>query len=74
MARTVDDVLARRTRMLTLNARAAVAAAPVVAALMRRELDHDETWEQQQISEFQTLARNYILDTMNRGLPHKNNI
>ena len=34
MARTVDDVLARRTRALSLDARAALAMAPAVAALM----------------------------------------
>ena len=37
MARTVEDVLARHTRALFLNARAAVEMAPQVAALMARE-------------------------------------
>ena len=38
MARTVDDVLARRTRALFLNARAAIEMAPAVARLMAAEL------------------------------------
>ena len=62
MARTVEDVLARRTRALFLNARAASAMAPRVAALMARELRRDETWQLQQVRCFQDLARNYCLD------------
>ena len=42
MARTVEDVLARRTRALFLNARAAEAMAPAVARLMAPELDWDD--------------------------------
>ena len=41
MARTVEDVLARRTRALFLNARAAEAMAPEVARLMGGELGWD---------------------------------
>ena len=41
MARTVEDVLARRTRALFLNARAAAAMAPEVARLMAGELGWD---------------------------------
>lgn len=44
MARTVEDVLARRTRALFLNAHAASAMAPRVAAIMARELHRDEAW------------------------------
>jgi glycerol-3-phosphate dehydrogenase len=42
MARTIEDVLAGRTRALFLNARAAEAMAPAVARLMATELDWDE--------------------------------
>jgi len=38
-AQTVEDVLARRTRLLFLNAKAAIAAAPTVAAIMAKELE-----------------------------------
>ena len=43
MARSVEDVLARRTRALFLNARAALAMAPAVADLMALELEWDRT-------------------------------
>src|SRR5262249_2332620 len=42
MARNVEDVLARRTRALFLNARAAMDMAPAVAALLARELERDD--------------------------------
>jgi glycerol-3-phosphate dehydrogenase len=61
MARTVEDVLARRTRALFLNARAAVAIAPRVAALLTKELKHDVSWRDRQVNEFQDLARGYIV-------------
>lgn len=60
MARTVEDVLARRTRALFLNARAAIAMAPRVATIMARELGHDATWERDQVDAFTRVARNYI--------------
>lgn len=40
-ARTVEDMLARRSRMLFLDATAAAAAAPGVAAILRDELARD---------------------------------
>ncbi len=61
-ARTVEDVLARRTRALFLDAAASMAMAPRVAELMAAELGRDETWRQGQITEFQTLARGYRID------------
>src|SRR5262245_8821910 len=61
MARTVEDVLARRTRALFLNARAAIEMAPETARLLARELEHDEAWQKQQISAFRSLARGYVV-------------
>lgn len=61
MARTVEDVLARRTRALFLNAQAALAMAPAVAALMSKELGQGSAWEARQVSDFQALARQYIV-------------
>jgi glycerol-3-phosphate dehydrogenase len=61
MARTVDDVLARRTRALLLDARAAIAIAPQVAKLMAAELGRDERWQSEQIGQFTSMARNYVL-------------
>ncbi len=61
MARTVDDVLSRRTRALFLNARAAIDMAPVVAKLMAEELGAGQVWIDQQLQQFNELARKYLL-------------
>ena len=55
-ARTVEDFLARRSRALFLNARAAVAMAPRVAALMASELGRDEQWAKNQVRQVTELA------------------
>jgi len=55
MARTVDDVLARRTRALFLDVAAARAAAPVVAALLASELGRNAAWQTSQIAAFEQL-------------------
>jgi len=60
MARTVEDVLARRTRALFLNARAAVRMAPRVAALMAREIGLPDTWVSEQLRQFGEVAANYL--------------
>ena len=59
MARTVEDVLARHTRALFLNAEAAIAMAERVAWLLAAELGRDEAWVAAQVSEFRTLAQQY---------------
>jgi glycerol-3-phosphate dehydrogenase len=61
MARTVEDVLARRTRALFLNARAALAMAPAVANLMALELGWDEVTRTKQLAAFRDVASNYVL-------------
>ncbi|RRJ94675.1 glycerol-3-phosphate dehydrogenase/oxidase [Opitutaceae bacterium TAV4] len=60
MARTVEDVLARRTRALLLNAKASIEAAPVVAALLAKELGRDQAWQDKQVADYTTLARGYV--------------
>jgi glycerol-3-phosphate dehydrogenase len=60
MARTVDDVLARRTRALLLDARAAVEAAPRVAARLAEELGRDAAWARGQVDRFATTGAAYI--------------
>lgn len=57
---TVEDALSRRTRSLLLDARAAIESAPLVAALLARELGHDEAWQKKQIQEFGKLAEGYL--------------
>ncbi|MGA7243969.1 MAG: glycerol-3-phosphate dehydrogenase/oxidase [Terracidiphilus sp.] len=61
MARSVEDVLARRTRALFLNARAAVAMAEPVARLLSVELGRDEAWAAAQVAEFRVLAKQYMV-------------
>jgi glycerol-3-phosphate dehydrogenase len=61
MARTVEDVLSRRTRALLLDARASMAIAPRVASLLARELGRDPAWEQHQVAEYLALAQSYVL-------------
>ena len=59
-ARSVQDVLARRTRALFLDARASIEAAPLVAKLLAAELGRDEDWEEQQLVDFRSLAAGYL--------------
>jgi glycerol-3-phosphate dehydrogenase len=59
MARTVEDVLSRRTRALLLDAAAAVESAPEVARLLARELRQDAAWQDAQVAEFQRVAASY---------------
>jgi glycerol-3-phosphate dehydrogenase len=59
MARRVEDVLARRTRALLLDAGASAEAAPKVARLMAKELRRDEVWMRGQESAFRELAEGY---------------
>jgi glycerol-3-phosphate dehydrogenase len=60
MARSVEDVLARRTRALFLDARAAIDAAPMVAACMAAELKRDEAWQREQVEAFLKTASGYV--------------
>lgn len=61
MARTVEDVLARRTRALFLDAGEAERIAPRVAGLMAAILGKNEAWQQQQLQQFTELSRQYRL-------------
>jgi glycerol-3-phosphate dehydrogenase len=61
MAQTIDDFLARRTRMLLKNARASLEAAPKVAEVMAIELNKDKNWINEQIERFALIAKNYII-------------
>jgi glycerol-3-phosphate dehydrogenase len=61
MARNIEDVLARRTRALFLDAHAAMEMAPAVAGLMAGELKKDADWEKEQIVSFNKVAQNYLV-------------
>jgi glycerol-3-phosphate dehydrogenase len=62
MARTVEDVLARRTRALFLDARAALEAAPRVADVLARELGRSDDWKARDLEAFRTVAAGYIYE------------
>ncbi len=64
MARTLDDVLARRTRALFLNARATIEMAPQVAKLMATELGRDPDWQQSELRNFSQIARCFLVQTI----------
>ena len=63
MARSVEDILARRTRSLLLNAQASIDIAPRVAELMADELGHDADWQEEQVEAFTHLAEDYKMPT-----------
>ena len=62
MAMCVEDVLARRIRLLFLDARMAIELAPMVAGLMAPFLNKDKNWELEEVKTFTTLAEQYILN------------
>ena len=61
MARTVEEVLARRVRLLFLDARVAVDVAPQVARVMAAELGKDQKWIDRQVKAFTEVAENFVL-------------
>ena len=61
MAETVDDVLARRVRLLFIDAREAQKAAPKVAEIMAKELGRDQAWIDAQVADFTAISNNYFL-------------
>lgn len=60
MAMTVEDILARRSRLLFIDAQAAVDVAPLVAQRMAKLLNEDQQWEEEQVSSFLALANGYL--------------
>ena len=61
MARTVEDFLARRTRLILLDAKASIEMAPVIAKLMAKELNKNKKWIKDQVINFIEVARKYIV-------------
>ena len=62
MARTVEDVLSRRTRALLLDARESIRMAEPVAQVMAALLGKDKAWIQQQVDDYTRVAEQYILN------------
>ncbi|MCX8677811.1 MULTISPECIES: glycerol-3-phosphate dehydrogenase/oxidase [unclassified Apibacter] len=61
MAQKVEDILARRVRLLFVDARAAIDAAESVAKIIANELGYDDNWVVKETKEFQDLAKGYLL-------------
>jgi glycerol-3-phosphate dehydrogenase len=61
LARSVEDVLARRNRALFLDARAARDAAPEVARILAQELNRDAHWQEREVTAFTTFASGWQL-------------
>ena len=66
-ARSVEDILTRRTRALFLDARASLEAAPRIAALAAQELKRDQAWQVDQVERFHRLAEDYRSRTSLNG-------
>jgi glycerol-3-phosphate dehydrogenase len=61
MARTVEDVLSRRTRALLLNAKESRRIAPEVASIMAKLMGRDDQWKEDQVKSFTQLTEQYLL-------------
>jgi glycerol-3-phosphate dehydrogenase len=70
MARTVEDVLARRTRWLFLDVAAAESMAPRVAEIMARELRRGPEWVSQQLQSFAKTAASFRIPGMTPAEKH----
>jgi glycerol-3-phosphate dehydrogenase len=57
---TIEDILARRTHALFLNARASSDIATEVAGLMAKEEGYDVKWQKEQVESYNQLVKNYI--------------
>jgi glycerol-3-phosphate dehydrogenase len=70
-ARSVDDVLSRRTRAAFLDGVAALAMAPAVARLLARELGRDDTWVAAQLAAFAAVVEPTLEPLgLGRDAPH----
>ena len=68
MARTVEDVLSRRTRALLLDAEESIRIAPQVARIMAEELDKNEEWMKDEVTGYTKLAHQYILNETEKNI------
>ncbi|QLE78965.1 glycerol-3-phosphate dehydrogenase/oxidase [Francisella sp. Scap27] len=63
-AKTVEDVLARRTRAAFLDIKASIEAAPLVAELIANELGKGGAWQKEQVAQFKKFAENFDVDSL----------
>ncbi len=62
MARTVEDVLSRRTRALLLDAKESIRIAPMLPQLWPTEMNKDKDWIEEQVKSYNEVARNYVIN------------
>ena len=62
MARTLEDVLALRTRALFLDAKESLRIAPEAARIMAAESDLESQWVETQLDVYNGLARGFLID------------
>jgi len=55
-----EDILARRTRALFLDAKASINIAPEVIKIMADEMGYDKEWQEEQLTEYKNLVMNYL--------------
>jgi len=60
MATNIEDILARRNRLLFLDAKASIEAAPVVASVFEKYFNKDQHWKINQINSFVNYAKMYL--------------
>jgi glycerol-3-phosphate dehydrogenase len=61
MAINLEDILARRTRCLFLNAFETEKIAPKVASIMAKKLGHNKTWIKNELTQFNSIIKKYQL-------------
>ena len=61
MAETIEDIIARRIRLLLLDARAAIDCTHKIATIIAKEKGHTEEWARNHEAEFIALAKGYLL-------------
>ena len=67
MARTVDDILSRRIRLLFFDSEAAIECSPVVSQILADELGKDDSWRDGQHASFISMAGNYQIKSIEHG-------
>lgn len=65
MAKTIEDILARRTRALFLDANTSIEIAPLVANIMKNELNLSDEWMQQELDRFYHIADKFTIKIYN---------
>lgn len=60
-AKTLEDFLARRSRLLFLDSKASIECAKGVAEIFKQELNLSDEWKQEEVLRFTKLAKQYLL-------------